>query len=154
MSDRTQHVIDAIDGALDDWDVSGDAMRWRPEPEPEPTRLTWQPTLVPPEITIDWRPASPPRNHVHTHVSFHATAGAAVAHGEALRRAAEMMSMHFPREAARWAIAALAEADTGPPPQDDSETETPRTCALRLRRERGTGPDRQVQHQRRPRRHP
>lgn len=35
MSDRTQHVIDAIDGALDDWSVSDDAMRWMPEPESE-----------------------------------------------------------------------------------------------------------------------
>jgi hypothetical protein len=32
MTDRTQHVIDAIDGALDDGSVSGDAMRWTPAP--------------------------------------------------------------------------------------------------------------------------
>jgi hypothetical protein len=31
--DRTQHVLDAIDGALEDWSVSGDAMRWTPEPQ-------------------------------------------------------------------------------------------------------------------------
>lgn len=26
------HVLAAIDGALDDWSVSGDAMRWSPDP--------------------------------------------------------------------------------------------------------------------------
>lgn len=27
------HVLAAIDGALQDWDVSDDAMRWSPDPE-------------------------------------------------------------------------------------------------------------------------
>lgn len=31
--DRTDAVLAAIDGALDDWSVSGDAMRWTPEVE-------------------------------------------------------------------------------------------------------------------------
>lgn len=35
MSDRTEHVIDAIDGALEDYSVSGDAMRWTPEKSPD-----------------------------------------------------------------------------------------------------------------------
>jgi hypothetical protein len=30
MSDRQNDVLAAIDGALDDWTVSGDAMRWQP----------------------------------------------------------------------------------------------------------------------------
>lgn len=34
MSDRQNDVLAAIDGALDDWTVSGDAMRWQP-PEAE-----------------------------------------------------------------------------------------------------------------------
>lgn len=47
-SDRTQHVIDAIDGALAD-DEFPDAMRWSPEPEvvdapaPFDGSLVWQP---------------------------------------------------------------------------------------------------------------
>lgn len=47
MSDDTRlnHVLDAIDGALDDWSVSGDAMRWSPDPEPERQPA---PTLPPP----------------------------------------------------------------------------------------------------------
>lgn len=32
MPDRTDAVLDAIDGALEDRTVSGDAMRWSPEP--------------------------------------------------------------------------------------------------------------------------
>lgn len=34
MTDRTQHVLEMIDGALGDWDVSGDAMRWAPDAPP------------------------------------------------------------------------------------------------------------------------
>lgn len=39
------HVIEAIDGALEDWSVSPDAMRWTPEPEEPPARgglLSWE----------------------------------------------------------------------------------------------------------------
>lgn len=36
--DRIDHVIEAIDGALGDWSVSPDAMRWSPEPEEPPAR--------------------------------------------------------------------------------------------------------------------
>lgn len=41
-SERTDHVLAAIDGALADWDVSSDAMRWTgeaPEELPEPAAL-------------------------------------------------------------------------------------------------------------------
>lgn len=40
MTERTQHVLDAIDGALDDWTVGPDAMRWTAEPEPPPITVT------------------------------------------------------------------------------------------------------------------
>jgi hypothetical protein len=33
VSDDPDHTLDAIDGALADYDVSPDAMRWSPEPE-------------------------------------------------------------------------------------------------------------------------
>lgn len=32
----TEHVLEAIDGALADWETSRDAMRWSPEPEAAP----------------------------------------------------------------------------------------------------------------------
>lgn len=55
MSDRERlnHVLDAIDGALDeDWSVSGDAMRWAPpEGGPKPAYLTPSPMPPPPVIT-------------------------------------------------------------------------------------------------------
>lgn len=42
------HVIEAIDGALADYSVSGDAMRWSPEPDPaeEPPGSPLRPTLA------------------------------------------------------------------------------------------------------------
>lgn len=39
----TEHVLEAIDGALADWALSKDAMRWSPEPEDAPP-LAWQMT--------------------------------------------------------------------------------------------------------------
>lgn len=33
-------VLDQIDHALHDWDTSGDAMRWTPEPPPKPAAPT------------------------------------------------------------------------------------------------------------------
>lgn len=62
VEDRTQHVIDAIDGALAD-DEFPDAMRWSPEPEavkgapaPFDGSLVWQP---PQRYEQAGRPASP-----------------------------------------------------------------------------------------------
>lgn len=40
MSDRMDDVLAAIDGALDDWTVSGDAMRWQPPQEPTESRTS------------------------------------------------------------------------------------------------------------------
>jgi hypothetical protein len=37
MTDRTNHVIEAIDSCLEDWSVSGDAMRCVPDPKPGKT---------------------------------------------------------------------------------------------------------------------
>lgn len=54
--DRTQHVLDAIDGALDDWSVSGDAMRWSPEPKPRPQATLVMPTGLRVIPAPDWRP--------------------------------------------------------------------------------------------------
>lgn len=40
MSDRQNDVLAAIDGALDDWTVSGDAMRWQPPQESTESRTS------------------------------------------------------------------------------------------------------------------
>lgn len=47
------HVIDAIDNALDDWQVSGDAMRWTPDPPPASPTLPSAATVF---LTVDLRP--------------------------------------------------------------------------------------------------
>lgn len=61
MSDRTQHIIDAIDGALEDWSVSVDAMRWTPEPEAEPEAelVIWRPSFVSPDQLTELQAARP-----------------------------------------------------------------------------------------------
>lgn len=50
MSDRQNHVLAAIDGALDDWTVSGDAMRWQP---PEQRGPEEDPGPVPDSLIAD-----------------------------------------------------------------------------------------------------
>lgn len=71
MSDRQNDVLAAIDGALDDWTVSGDAMRWSPsegakpatyEPSTRSFRMhTWE------EYTrITGRPPNRPPNGTYT----------------------------------------------------------------------------------------
>ena len=50
---RVDHVIAAIDGALDDWATSGDAMRWSPEPPESAPPLLIAGEIDPPS----WNPA-------------------------------------------------------------------------------------------------
>jgi hypothetical protein len=166
-SDRTDHVLAAIDGALLDWSVSGDAMRWAPEPE--------QVDTVGPCYAEDLSPGQ--------------VAAARVDRLLATRRGGtprEMVVVFEPdtevldRMVAAWgeiadgaarALAPLAEAFTQATAQAgeviagirDSLREggalpkqppaDPRAHALWLRQHRGTGPVRMVQHGPRPRRH-
>lgn len=56
--DRVDHVIAAIDGALSDWSVSGDAMRWQPPAESaEPTPMIVDEVFIAPAGTPP--PAAP-----------------------------------------------------------------------------------------------
>lgn len=57
-TDRTDRVIDAIDGALEDYSVSGDAMRWTAEPGPEPVS-TVHPVLSGPVVPDEQGRATP-----------------------------------------------------------------------------------------------
>lgn len=154
--DRTRHVLDAIDGALEDWSVSADAMRWSPEPEvePRPSGPSWRPTLVPPEIAVDWSPRQNGRASWHNPAApiHHVAWPAAIeAWDEALRRAMETVGQPFAQE--RIAEFAATLADLQPPPTtDDAEPEAARARALRMRQQRGTGPAREpAGRQKRPR---
>lgn len=149
MNDRTQHLIDAIDGALDDWSVGPDAMRWTPEPaavDEQPRAifsvtggLRFAPAGTDPWAVDEW-----------TDVSGTTVAGSRLAapwwqgavlaesFGVAIREAAESMARAMamlPAEAERMLVT-LAELQA----MDAPEPEDPRARALRLRRERNTGP--------------
>ena len=52
----SRDIIEAIDGALEDWMVSGDAMRWTPDPEPEP-ELSLPETLHVTRSSLRWVPS-------------------------------------------------------------------------------------------------
>jgi hypothetical protein len=174
MTDRTQHVIDAIDGALGDWSVSSDAMRWTPEPEipfglERRRPVGFRGGRVPPPIVIDETHHSTseavqlPRREGRGLLAF----GNGVVHhlvgpdglatwqgallseifGSAFREACEAMARLFHAvEEAAAPLAALRDQLA------DDVDEDPRARALRLRRERNTGPSRDLTRQRRPRR--
>jgi hypothetical protein len=133
-SDRTQHVIDAIDGALDDWSVSDDAMRWTPEPAPRP---------VDPRGAVAARLVADPDAARRFFEQL----------GEAMRpliewadHAAAELGVHLDQ---LTKILQKVGALPDQPPTDD-----PRARALWLRQQRNTGPSRDLTRQRRPRRLP
>lgn len=150
--DDTQHVLDLIDGALDDWEVSGDAMRWRP-PEAEPVeggigldamaasigaRVAVRPSR---DFAMYFGPTgSPPPTTPRQAVAL----GYAVV--QALHDETAQALEHYGRQ-----IAALSATPEGPIIRDlrlwhdaveaESEpAEDPRERALRLRQQRNTGP--------------
>lgn len=192
-ADRTQHILDAIDGALGDWTVSGDAMRWRPEltePLPEPRAESMAVSLAR-AAAPRWRaepvhhaPLRQPRQngrgsmHTTSPVYFEWSADLPSldpwqrrvldsalrgeqpyvdemhyrgrGFGRAARQAA-MVRAHV--DVLRAGMAAAADAlqpyvDARlweaciDPLVDQPDDEDPRARALRLRRQRGTGPGR------------
>lgn len=52
----TGEVLNAIDQALHDWDVSPDAMRCKPPVDDVAIQPTWQPPYIGPPIRIQVRP--------------------------------------------------------------------------------------------------
>jgi hypothetical protein len=149
-------ILASIDGALGDDTVSGDAMRWTPDPPPVHSPLIW------------WLGVS------ELAVAEAIEAGRAAERAERVRavfRVDEEALERF-RETCRQigqSFADLVEAlnpvmqklgetlaqlrPPGSPPPPALRTTDPRAYALALRQHRGTGPDRQVQHKPRPRQH-
>lgn len=143
MMDRTQHVIDAIDGALDDWTVGPDAMRWSPQPTGIPLIRASRPRQNGRGI---WRPpARDPELSLWIDVDVSRMQAAIQEMTEAFARA--FSSVRVARFAA--AIEQLPDVDE---PSVTETTEHPPARALRLLRERNTGPSRDLTRQRRPRR--
>lgn len=130
--DRAQHVIDAIDGALHDWAVSDDAMRWTPSPSttPDPPGVVLAQMVAAQEIA----------RRVFEQL------------GEALRPIIEWGE----RVAAELGVGGVEFAEylrsTGLAPRPTPAD--PWARALQLRRQRNTGPSTDLVHQRRPRLHP
>jgi hypothetical protein len=143
VADRTEHVLAAIDGALMDCEVSFDAMRWTPEPE-----AAWHkdPGGPPGYASEEEMPAG----RVLLRVDLGEFEGTMeqIAHevSEALGAAWARLEP-FLRNLGR-AVRAAGALPPPPPPLPD-----PREQALAHRRSLGAGPDRQVQHRPRPRRH-
>ena len=48
----SEDILDMIDGTLRDYAVSGDAMRWTPEPEPDPEGRDAGPAVLT-QVTVD-----------------------------------------------------------------------------------------------------
>lgn len=148
MDDRTQHVIDAIDGALDDWSVGPDAMRWTPEPAAvdEQPRAIFSVTgglRFPPADTDPWAVDE------WTDVS----GLLAESFGVAFREAAESMARVMTPSSTEVERLMATLADLRPLALEEPDPEDARARALRLRRERNTGPRRaSAGQQKRPRR--
>lgn len=170
--DRTQHVLDAIDGALEDWTVSGDAMRWTPEP----------PAVVhvaPGRPLVGGRPYAGPVTFVDNPVQLTLVDNpvqrllersmwywSPELDAEQMRRTLERLglTMQPVMEAAQRMAEVLgrgleeftpllAQMTMRPQAEPRPEPEDPRERALRLRQQRHTGPSQDVTRQRRPRLH-
>lgn len=147
-----QEVLDAIDAALDDPSVSDDAMRWTPDREAARRRIVAR-EQIRRNVSITVPPLLTPEQ-------IAAAAEQVAALREALRPAFETFARQI--EAVGGSLAKAVEAirpalldDSRIPPTPRSLRDTdPRAYALELRRTRGTGPDRQVQHRPPPRRLP
>lgn len=141
---RTDHVLAAIDGALKDWSVGPDAMRWAPEPPArgKPTSLVLHPRV--PEHPGAWHVLADRHGQVllvDWAVLERSLRGVFTAMAEAAQQACEVF---------RRLGESLAEAGHHPvqPPS------SPQRRALWLRQHRNTGPARPGPQQgRRPRRH-
>lgn len=156
-ADRTQHVIDAIDGALDDWAVGPDAMRWTPEPADVSVQDSRPADIITRllERSIWFEPA---RLTTEEHLDVLAEIGRRMA---AVASATMGLARSFTvfAEAFDGARVQLADVEVIPTVGFDEAAvcaadDSPRARALRLRRERNTGPSRDLTRQRRPRRLP
>jgi hypothetical protein len=130
MTDRTDHVLAAIDGALDDRSVSGDAMRWTPDAATVGAGRDGHYR----EEEDDW--AEIPR----------AWSELVAQAGEELVRAFGQMAEAVQRIAVAWPRPVRTREQVDP-----TEADLARARALELRRTRHTGPARDLTRQKRPR---
>lgn len=114
IPDKAPDIIDTIDGAIEDWTTSADAMRWRPPGAEEPAPPT------PPRVLFVINGVNEPRPAI--------TAADLEAMGERLREIGRAYTEMFTRA---WEAAAPAFARLG---------ETARTLAEYLERAEGHGP--------------
>lgn len=130
MSRDTGHVLDAIDGALLDYTVSGDAMRWTPQPPALGDRI-----IAPASATGE---------------QLEAFARSASAVAESLRPMIDAFTqacLRVGEQLAAWQAVLDRRAPAAPPAED------PRARALRAVQHRNTGPERApAGRQKRPRR--
>jgi hypothetical protein len=156
--DDLDAVLASIDGALGDYSVSGDAMRWTPgDPEALPE---WQPlgrgAFVPSFADAVCAASDVALAEQRVRVVFRVDEGALERFRETCRQAgarfADLVEALNPVMQKLGEVFAQLRPPGVPPPPALRATD-PRAYALALRQSRGTGPDRQVQHRPRPRRH-
>lgn len=140
---RADRVLDAIYGALDDGTVSVDAMHWTPK---RPA-LAVRPT--PPEaFALSLRAVQPVEEYDRALRQLREAFAPVV---EAATRLVEEFGRAAAEAGLRFGGLSDTLAESSPPRW--LRDEDPKAYALAARRARGTGPDRQIQNQRRPRRH-
>lgn len=179
---RAQEVLDAIDGALSDWTVSDDAMRWVPTERDRRAdavrhdavrrhRQQRLDSLVIPSVGLALRTAEDmERARANLRAALEANPEVLEAFREDLRRlgvfaqnvldairpVAEQVGKSYAEVANQWATAIAEvgrrqEPSGRPRPSPSLREVDPAAYALQCRQTRGTGPNHQVQRERRPR---
>lgn len=186
---RAQEVLDAIDGALSDWTVSEDAMRWTPgerqrradavrhdavrRHREQRTRSLVVPREHPiPFVAEALRTAEDmerARANLRAAMGVHPEVLEAFRDDlqrlglyaqnvlDAIRPAAEQIGKSYAEVAEQWRRAIVEvgrrqEPSGRPGPAPTLRDTDPAAYALQARQTRSTGPNRQVQHEHRPRR--
>jgi hypothetical protein len=158
-------VLASIDGALADDDLP-DAMRWTPNPETvndagdpyteDSAPLLLRPLTMPEAVAWSFRAEQSREDYAQAladlRAVFEPAAEAVAGLVETFGKIAADAGLRFSE-----LVEAIGKAARDPwqpiPPPRRLRTEDPRGYALALRQARSTGPDRQVQHRPRPRRH-
>ena len=164
----TAGVLDAIDGALGDWETSPDAMRWTPPEDSPPVTLRSVMDLIVSSRTSTTFPRQSPIDSITpalierararmreqfatTQVAMQRAADAADAASRRIAEIAATFDNVTPPQFAglRGFTPEITWLDEAASPAVEEPEETPRERALRLRRERNTGPDPLRFHRRR-----
>lgn len=142
--DETDHVVAAIDGALSDYTLSPDAMRWSPDPPAAPRLILGAVGDVNQRVIVGFDPSRLGSDHVFAGYTFVPTridpaalarTGRAVAR---MRDSFERAAVEIGRSLAPL-TAAMRRLDWTTFQPDDTDA---RTRALQARQSRNTGPAR------------